>query len=132
MHKFKYNFQICLIPLCSCGSSIASTSHFLLQCPIFHDKRHAPLGTLNSIDCKILESIDSNLKQTLLYGCTSFDSFGCTSFDSFVLTATIDYILSTERFEEPLFQKKNLVFHMQFCNPFRASLGLYYLSVFSF
>ena len=30
-HKFKYNFQNCLNPLCSCGSSIESTSHFLLQ-----------------------------------------------------------------------------------------------------
>ena len=42
-HKFKYNFQNCLNPLCSCGlRRIESTSHFLLYCPIFHDKRHLP------------------------------------------------------------------------------------------
>ena len=98
-HKFKYNFQNCLNPLCSCGSSIESTSHFLLHCPIFHDKRHTLLSTLNNIDSKILESNDSYLTQTLLFGSTSFDS----ETNTLVLNATIDYILSTERFEQPLF-----------------------------
>ena len=49
-HKVKYNFQNCLNPLCSCGSSIESTSHFFLHCPIFRDKRHTLLSTLNNID----------------------------------------------------------------------------------
>ena len=42
-----------------------------------------------------------------------------------VLNATIDYILSSERFAESLF-------NMQFFNFFRILLGLSYLSVFSF
>ena len=29
-HKFSYNFQNCIIPLCSCGMDIESTSHFFL------------------------------------------------------------------------------------------------------
>ena len=53
-HKFKYNFQNCLNPLCNCSSSIESTSHFLLRCLIFNDKRHTPLNTLSNIDCKML------------------------------------------------------------------------------
>ena len=105
-HKFKYNFQNCLNTLCSCGSSIESTSHFLLHCPIFHDKRHAFLSTLNNIDCKILDSSDSYLTQTLLFGCTLFHS----ETETLVLNATIDYILSTERFKESLFFKKNPCF----------------------
>ena len=104
-HKFKYNFKNCLNPLCSCGLSIESTSHFLLHCPIFHDKRHTLLSTLSNIDSKILESNDSYFTQTLLSGSTSFDS----ETNTLVLDAIIDYILSTERFEEPLF-KKNFVF----------------------
>ena len=44
-HKFKYNFQNCLNPLCSCGSSIELTSHFLPHCPIFHDKIHTFLSS---------------------------------------------------------------------------------------
>ena len=63
-HKFKYNFKNCLNPLCSCGSSIESTSHFLLHCSIFHDKRHT-LSTLDNIDCKILELTDSYLTHLL-------------------------------------------------------------------
>ena len=98
-HKFKYNFRNCLNPLCSCGLSIESTSHFLLHCPIFHDKRHTLLSTLDNIDSKILESNDSYLTQTLLFGSTLFDS----ETNTLVLNATIDYILSTERFEQPLF-----------------------------
>ena len=104
-HKFKYNFQNCLNPLCSCGSSIESTSHFLFHCPIHHDRRHTLLSTLNNIDCKILEPTNSYITQALLFGCASFDS----EINTLVLSATIDYILSTERFEEPLFfLKKNL------------------------
>ena len=64
-HKFKYNFQNCLNLLCSCGLSIESTSHFLLHCPIFNNKWHTLLRTLNNIDCKILESTPPRLKLTL-------------------------------------------------------------------
>ena len=105
-HKFMYNFQNRLNSFCSCGLSIESTSHFLLHCPIFHDNRHTLLSTLNSIDWKILESTDSYSTQTLLFGCTSFDS----QTNTLVLNATIDFILSTERFEEPLFLKQTLFF----------------------
>ena len=38
-HKFKHNSQDCLNPICSCGLHIESTSHFLLHCPSFNDKR---------------------------------------------------------------------------------------------
>ena len=89
-HKFKYNFQNCLNPLCSCSSGIELISHFLLDC-------HTLLSTLTNIDCKILESADSYLTQTLLYGCTLFD----TETSTLVFNATVDYILSTVRFKEP-------------------------------
>ena len=64
---------------------------------MFYDKRHTLLSILNNIDCKILESNDSYLTQTLLCGCTLFDS----ETNTLALNATIDFILSTERFEEP-------------------------------
>ena len=121
-HKFNYNFQNCLNPLCSCDSSIELTSYFLLHCPVFYDKRDTLLSTLNNIDSKILEPNDSYLTQTLLIGSTSFDS----ETNMLVLNATIDYILSTERFEEPLFWK-NFVFHMQSFNPFRIFFFLFFL-----
>ena len=60
-------------------------------------------GHFSTLCNKGLKSTNSYLMQTLLYGCTSFDLVTNT----LVLNATINYILSTERFEEPLFQKKN-------------------------
>ena len=42
---------------------------------------------------------DSSLTQTLLFGNTSFNS----NKNLKILIATIDYILSTKTFEEPLF-----------------------------
>ena len=96
-HKIKYNFKNFLNPLCICGSSIESTSHFFLHCPIFHDKRHTRLSTSNDIDSKTLESNNSYLTQNVLFGSTSFD----LETNTFVLN--IDYVLSTERIEEALF-----------------------------
>ena len=97
-HKFKHNFQDCLNPICGCGLDIESTSHFLLHCPTFNDERYTLLSTLNNIDCTLLELTKSSLSQTLLYGNTLFDKEKNTR----ILNATIEYILSTERFEEPL------------------------------
>ena len=62
-YKFRCNFQNCLNLLCSYGSSIESTSDFRIQCPVFDDKRHTLLSTLNNTDCKILQSTDSYLTQ---------------------------------------------------------------------
>ena len=76
-----------------------STSHFLPYCPPFNDERYTLLSTLNNINCKLLELTKSSLSQTLLYGNTLFDKEKTR-----ILNATIEYILSTERFEEPLIQ----------------------------
>ena len=43
--KFKYNFQNCLNPLCSCDWSIELTFYFPLLCPIFDNKRHTLLAS---------------------------------------------------------------------------------------
>ena len=72
---------------------VLNMSHFLLLCP----KKNTLQSTLNNIDCKILESTDSYLTQTLFH-CTSFDS----ETNTLVLDAAINYILYTERFGELL------------------------------
>ena len=97
-HKFKHNSQDSLNPICSCSSDIESTSHFVLQCPTFYNEQYTLLSTLNNIDCKLLEPTELSLSQTLLYGNTLFDKEKSTH----ILNTTIEYILSTERFEEPL------------------------------
>ena len=84
-----------LIQFLKLNSSIA---HFLIHCPTFNDERYTLLSTLNNIDPTLLELTKSSLSQTLLHGNTLFDKEKNTR----ILNATIEYILSTERFEEPL------------------------------
>ena len=97
-HKFKHNFQDSINPLCNCGHDIESTTHYLLHCPLFVNERSTFFSTLSSLDCTLLDNTDSSLTQTLLFGNTSFKS----NKNLKILIATIDYILSTKRFEEPL------------------------------
>ena len=92
------NFQDCLNPICSCGLDIESTSHSLLHCHTFDDERYTLLNTLNNIDCTLLELTKSSLSQTLLYRNTLFDKEKNTR----IINATTEFILSTERFKEPL------------------------------
>ena len=97
-HKFNHNFQNCINPLCSCGMDIGSTSHFFLHCPLFDDKGITFLSTLNKIDCKLIETNEFSVIETLLFGNSLLD----LKKSSLILNASIDYILFTERFKEAL------------------------------
>ena len=72
--------------------------HSFLRCPLFDDKRITLLSTLNKIDCKLIETNESSLIETLLFGNSLFD----LKKNSLILNASIDYILSTKRLEEAL------------------------------
>ena len=96
-HKFDHNFQNCIYALCSCGMDIESRSHFFLHCPLFDDKRITLLSTLNKINSKLIETNESPLIETLLFGNSFFDLK-----NSLILNAFIDYILSTKRCEKVL------------------------------
>ena len=66
-HRFNQNFQNCINPLCSCGMDIESTSR------ISDDKRITLVSTLNKIDCKLIETNESSLIKTLVFGNSLFD-----------------------------------------------------------
>ena len=57
-------------------------------------------GNYENIDNNLLNLYEPALIKTLLFGSNSFDTNANTN----VLNATIEYLLSTQRFEEPLFQ----------------------------
>ena len=65
---------------------------------MFNPERYTLLSTLNKIDCKLLELTNSILSQTLLYGNTLFDK----EKNTLILNTTIEYILPTEVYKEPL------------------------------
>ena len=95
-HKFKHNFLDCLNPIC--GKDMETTVHYLLHCPIFSDERSIFLSNIRSIDENVLSGSDSRISETLLFGISSFNDTKNTS----ILNTTIDYILSTKRFDVPL------------------------------
>ena len=105
-HKFKHSFQDSLDLLCSCYLNIESTAHFLLYCPMYITERHTLLSTVKNIHNNLLRLCEPVLIRTLLFGNNSFDTNASTN----VLNASIEYILSTKRFDEPLFQWKQKIF----------------------
>ena len=98
-HKFKHNFQDTINPLCNCGQDIESSTHFFLHCPFFINERHTLFSTIRSLDSKLLDCTNYYLTQTLLFGNTS--QISSNNFK--IINTSIDYILLSKRFDEPLF-----------------------------
>ena len=98
-HKLKNSFEDTINLLRYCGQDIESTTHFFLQCPLFINERCTLLSTIRRLASKLLDCKNFVLKQTLLFGNTSQ-----TLSNNFkIMNALIDYILSSKRFDEPIF-----------------------------
>ena len=98
-HKLKHSFPDTINPLCNCGQDIESSTHFFRHCPFFINERCTLLSTIRSLDSKLLDYTNYDLTQTLLFGNTS--QISSNNFK--IINALIDYILSSKRFDEPLF-----------------------------
>ena len=97
--KFKHSFQDALKPFCSCG-----------YCPLFTNQRCTLWRTVNIIDILLTNTNDSILTQILLFGKASLDID--MSANILKLNATMNYIISTNRFEESLFQYFVIFYYM--------------------
>ena len=98
-YKFKHSFQNTLNPLCSCGLDIETTSHYFLHCPLFYAERSFLLSSINEIDSTILNKNESVVTLILLNGDQSFKD----EVNLLILNATIDFVLPTNRFDEPFY-----------------------------
>ena len=67
---------------------------------MYTNERRTLLSTLENIDNNLLDLCEPVLIWALLFGSNSVD----TDANADVLNATIEYILSTKRFDESLFQ----------------------------
>ena len=106
-HKLKYSFQDSFNPFCiHRKGEVESSSYYLLHCSNYSEERLALLHTTKNIDISILQQSDSNFAGVFLFGDTSFDNNKKT----FILHTTIDYIISTGRFDEALFNNSWLAF----------------------
>ena len=128
-HKFKHSFQDTSNPICNCGT-VETTVHYLLHCPNFSNERLTFFYKLQSIDANIVSKDNSNISKLLLYGDHSFNDEKNTS----ILTASIEYIISTKRFDAPLFQNWHI--YLSMCSLFlvffsrNCLLILFYLVLF--
>ena len=98
-HKFKHSFQDTLNPFCSCGLDIETTSHYFLHCPLFHAERSTLLNNVNEIDCPIFNKSEIVVTLILLFRDRSFKD----EVNLLILNATINFVLPTNRYDEPLF-----------------------------
>ena len=93
--KFKHSFQDCLNPLCNCGNEMETSTHYLLHFPTYTNERLTLLNKIKSVNCSILESSDAAVRQMLLFD----DNTLSNSSNTLILNSTIEYIISTQRFE---------------------------------
>ena len=98
-HKFKHNFQDSVDPLCSCGNDIESSVHFFLHCPNLTTQRQTLLNKLKSINASIMTENENSVVRTLLFGRPDLSY----STNKEIINLTISFILTTERFNCPLF-----------------------------
>ena len=98
-HKFKHNFQHTLNPFCWCSLHIETNTHFFLYCPLFSNQRCTFFSTFSDIDCSLANTNGTVLTHILLFGKASL----AISVNTFIPNATMNYIISTKRFEASLF-----------------------------
>ena len=98
--KFNHNFSDCLDEICMCVKDIESTNHFLLQCSLLLNERQVLMNKICDIDSSLNDQNENSLYYTLLFGKENMND----SQNTHILKATIEYILSTERFNVPLFE----------------------------
>ena len=98
-HKFKHSFQDTLNTLCSCGLDIETSSYCFLHCPLFHAEQSTLLNNINEIDSTIFKKSDSVVTRIMLSG----NEFFKDEVNLLVLNATINFVLSANRFDKPLY-----------------------------
>ena len=97
-HKFKHNFQDTINPFCYCRQEIETTTHFLLHCPQYSNNRTTFLNKIKSLINNFQDKNDLALTNLLLYGDMSLS----TETNKSILNSTIDFLLETRRFADPL------------------------------
>ena len=70
-YKFKHSLKNILNPFCNCGTDVESSSHFVLQCPSYINKRCTLMSNLNRINPQISQVFLQLLTNTLLFGNSS-------------------------------------------------------------
>ena len=97
--KFLYNFEDAISPLCSCGNFLESATHFFLHCIHLSNQRLTLINKIKDNDICIFDKNHSLIAQTLLFG----DEKVSVTDNKSILGATTQFLISSGRFDSPLF-----------------------------
>ena len=97
-HKFMHNFLDTINPLCSYGSDIETTLHFIIYCPNFVECISTFLSKISEANSELITRNNLALIETLLFGDNSFSQYD----NSRVLDATMVFIVTSKRFDDLL------------------------------
>ena len=86
--------------MCTCGSEVETTEHFLLRCRLYSPQRLEIFENLEKVDSSFLNLNVKDKLNFLLYGSQSAIS---KSSNHEILKSVINYIKETGRFDRPLF-----------------------------
>ena len=98
-HNFKHSFQDFINPICRYGTDLESCLHFFLLYTLIQNERRIILSTVTNTGSNLLDKCDFCLTQIFLFD----DTFLDVNTNSSILNATIDFVISSKRFEEQLF-----------------------------
>ena len=99
-HKLNHNFSDCLDEICMCVKDIETTDHFLLHCSLFLNEMQVLMNKIRDIDSSIIDQNENSLCHRLVFGKENMND----SENTHILKTTIEYILSTDWFNIPLFE----------------------------
>ena len=97
-HKFRHGFNDTVNPMCSCGTDVETTEHFLLHCHCLSTQRSELFDYLYRLDPSFSKLNTKEKVDYLLYGSRSNSS----SLNREVIKLAIKFLKSTGRFNEPL------------------------------
>ena len=103
--------------ICIWGGDIESINHLFLHCPEYSEARPALFDNIQSIDKMLLSQNESSLTRLLFYG----DPKRNSSVYAFILNSAIEFIVSSGRFNGPLFN-----------GAYNFSCGFLFVSVYLF
>ena len=97
-HKFRCSFKDIVSPMCSCGTGIETTDHYLLRCQNCAIVRSRCLNIIFKINVEFRIMNDSTLTSLLLFS-SEEQTFDVSTK---ILNLTIQLLKDTGRFDEPL------------------------------
>ena len=67
-HKFRHGFCDTINPMCSCGTEVETTEHFLLRCQFYSTQRLELFENLEKVEPHFLSLSAKNQVLILMYG----------------------------------------------------------------